>query len=186
MIDYVSEDQPGLDPSLPIAKRKISIQLKNPALGEPINIALKSNFADGGKEYPKVFKLTEKAIDLTTLVVKINGQATDDYKLSKENAVIFKSAPRAKSKIVVTYEYANAKDSIHLAPVKISKMAILQTLKIYLNGVRAEAKHFTVTAVEESYSAVNLTDEVFADKDPFNIQFLKKLNVKVEYSVKAK
>lgn len=187
--EYVVEEQEGLDPTLPVSKRNLTVDLKDKTLGQVTSLQLKSNLPDGRKEYARQFKISEKKIDRSTLHVWINNQPVTDFELLQGNSIEFSKAPPAKAKIKVTYEYEEIKDSLILEPVEFQITPRDKTLEVFLNSVAVDNSYYTlhdvgsspggqVSAIGEgTIQTISFTDRVFAADDPLRIKTAKKLDL---------
>lgn len=184
VIEYTVEDQPGLNPALPLDKRLNQIKLKDVSLGEVVNVVLKSNLPDGRQEYPKEFKLSDKDLNEESLLVEVNQQPTKDYQIKDKKTLVFRQAPLAKSKIKVSYEIDDPKEAIRLEPIKIPINTPIDQLEVVLNDFKADKSYYSVNAVEGRYYVLNLSDSVFGPDAPFHVKKWKRLSVKI--SLKSK
>jgi len=179
VVEYTVEDQPGLDPALPVDKRVNQIKLKNPSLGEVVNVVLKSNLPNGRQEYPKEFKLSDKELNEESIQVEVNQQPTKDYEIKAKKTLVFRQAPPPKAKIKVSYEIDDLKESIRFEPIRIPINTALDQLEVRLNDFKADKSYYSIENVEGRYYVLNLLDSIFSPEAPFRIRKWKKLSVKV-------
>lgn len=179
VVEYTVEEQPGLNPSLPVDKRTNQIKLKDTSLGEVVNVVLKSNLPNGRQEYPKEFKLSDKDLDEASLNVEINQQPTKEYQLVNKKTLVFRQSPPAKSKIKVSYEIDDPKESIRIEPIRIPINTPLDQLEVRLNDFKADKSFYSIENVEGRYYVFNLLDAIYSPEAPFRIKKWKKLSVKI-------
>lgn len=179
--DYVVEEQPDLNPALPLTKRNISIQLKDPTLGTVTSLQLKSNLPDGRKDYATEFKLTDKKINLTSVQVLIDNVVTTDYQVNANGVLVFKKAPHKKAKIDIKYLLLDPKDSLVVRPLTIPATTDDTSIEVYLNSVLAKKSDYTVIAIDSKTKTLQLSDEIYALTDPYQIIANKQLDVKIKY-----
>lgn len=179
IIEYTVEDQPGLNPALPIEQRTNQIRLKDAKLGEVVNLTLKSNLPNGRQEYPKTFKLSDKDLNDESLQVEINQKPTKDFELKDKKTLVFKQAPPPKAKIKVSYEIDDPKESIRLEPIRLALNTPLDQVEVILNDFKADKSYYAIEDVEGRYYVLNLLDSIFAPDAPFRVKKMKKLSVKI-------
>jgi von Willebrand factor type A domain len=178
---YIVENQSGLDGSLPLSKRKVSVVLKDSNLGKVEFSQLKSNLPDGRKPYSKVFKLSDKKIKKSSLKVWLNKVEVYDFDLNASGQVEFKTAPPAGSRIDVEYIFENFKDSLVLKPLVAPIEMIADSFELYLNEVQVDSQYYKIEVADAKFKNILLLDSVFSVSDPFKIGEKQSLKVKVVY-----
>ena len=182
LAEYTLDESSGLDPSLPLKKRKIEIVLGN-GLRAIVKVeSILSNLPEGRKPQQKKFKLTDKKLNKNSLKVKINGlPITSDFTLSSENEIEFSKAPIAKSKIEFVFNYQDLKDSLQTKPIIVRELNLDQNqLRIILNGVAAKEVDLIFARTLEGYLSIQISDHALDELDAYGIRVNEGLNVRVE------
>lgn len=180
-IDYLSEENPGLNPNLPLHQREIRVEVDSVVYFQDIEYLTKrSNMENGKPSYETEWPLTnDKPIHKNRVHVEINSRPIRNGYSIRNGNIIFDTPPPPGSQIKVTYEYSKLRDNID----KISSIRIapyVETLTVYLNNKEANSTYYEVIEETDDYWLLKLKNKVFSDSDPFNIRGFKKLDVKVD------
>ena len=180
MIQYVSEDNLQLNPALPMNQRSIQIRLRSSALGNLEGLMLSSNLPNGRAEYKKRWKLSDKAVRADNLKVYVDNVLVSSGYILQGNEVVFDHAPKAGSKVKVSYEHAAIKDSLMLQPVVFNGSVDSKTLKVYFNNVLASGQDFVLEKNLEKQFTLRPSDLALNALDKFGIRAAGQLKIKVE------
>lgn len=182
LLQYTLDENSGLDLTLPLKKRKIEILLHNGTSATLTLLALQSNLPDGRKPYQKKFKLADKNIKKETVVVKVDGVVVSSgIQFTADNEIEFEKAPKAKSKIVITFAYRDLKDSLQLTPIIIKQTGVrADSIQIFLNGIEALEKDIELNQTLEGYLSVQLANSALVESDPYGIRANNGLTVKIK------
>lgn len=177
--EYVVEQTPSLNPSLPLNKRNIQVVLNAGISGKTIITSTQSNLPTGRPEYKKSWKLSDKKIRGNSVAVKVNNaNVSSGYKIV-DGSLVFDQTPDPGAKIEVQYQYADLKDSVQLKPLVLNKQEKIRQLEIYLNGkLAADGDIIFEKNLEDGWS-VSPADEILSDSDPYEIQTHNGLEIKI-------
>ncbi len=182
LLKYTLDENSGLDSTLPLKKRKIEILLQNGIRANLSLLSIQSNLPDGRKPYQKKFKLSDKNIKKETILVKVDGVVVSSgIQLTADNEIEFEKAPKAKSKISITFSYSELKDSLQLTPIIIKQTDVdAASVEVFLNGIKASEKDVELKQTLEGYLSVQLANSALTENDPYSIRLNNGLTVKVK------
>ncbi len=179
--EYIVEDQSGLDPTLPLDKRKPDVVVKNQPAATVTSVLIKSNLPNGRKQYETEFKLSDKKINASSVKVKLNDVEVFNYKLLPDGKLKFNSAPAANSTIKVEYQLDELTDAILIEPLQVPKSVHQENIDVELNGIKARRDHFSVADTDAKYKTINLLEGVYSSDDPYRIRESGQLKVTLKY-----
>ena len=181
LLQYTLDENSGLDSTLPLKKRKIEVLLQNGIHANLNILSLQSNLPDGRKPYQKKFKLADKNIKKESIKVTIDGNRVNSgIQLTADNEIEFEKAPKAKSKIVISFIYSDLKDSLQLSPIVIKQTDFnMDSVVILLNGIEALKKDIELTQSLEGYLTLQLANSALTEADPYGIRASGGLTVRV-------
>jgi len=179
--EYVVEEQPNLDATLPLKDRAPQVELKNPVLGAVISVQLKSNLPDGRKAYPKEFKIADKKIKKNSVRVYVNSVEQKNFTISDDGRLVLKEAPAALSEIKIDYQYEDLNDTVIQQPLVIPAAVPNDSVELILNGIRALESDYSIKAADSNYKTIQLSERVFSAADPYKISEKDGLKIKVSY-----
>lgn len=180
-IDYLSEENPGLNPNLPLHQREILVEVDSVVYFQDIEYLTKrSNMENGKPSYESEWPLTnDKPIHKSRVHVEINSRPIRDGYTIRNGNIMFDTPPPPGSQIKVTYEYSRLRDNMdRVSSIRIAPY--VETLTVYLNNKEANSSHYEVIEETDDYWLLKLKNSVFTDSDPFNIRGFRKLDVKVD------
>lgn len=179
-IQYVVDEIPGLDATLPLSSRRIEVKFRNPNSGSTIRmIGVESTMPNGQQALLKKFRISDRAIMPGSVVVKINGvQVTTGFTLNG-NDLDFALAPVTGAKIEVSYRYLKLKDSVAVEPIIIDGREDMNSISIFLNSIKASKADLKFERNLDGSWLVTLNDSVFSEEDRFQIRAKGLLRVRV-------
>lgn len=179
-VEYASDQNPGLDPHLPLTQRTIELTPINPAIagfkvGKP-----QSNWATGQPLPKKEFALRSAAKPGTERVT-VNGRPMNTGYLLSADKLVFQTAPAPGSEIRIQYEAKKLRDHVLVRSLFLSGKGRLTNLRVFLNSSWAPADRYQITTTREGGYVLDLTDSTFQESDPYGIRTKGYLDVSVEY-----
>ncbi len=180
-INYISEENVGLNPNLPLQERRIRVEVNSSVYFQGVEYLTKrSNMKNGKPSYESEWPLiNDRPINKKRVHVEINSKTIHKGYSIQNGHIVFHSPPPPGAEIKVTYEYLNLKENLEeITPIKI--VSYPETLSVYLNNELADSTNYEVIEETDEYWLIKLKDKVFKDADPFNIRGFKRLDVKVE------
>lgn len=183
-IQYVVDEIPGLDATLPLSSRNIQVRYRNTSTGSTIRmIGVESTMPNGQQALLKKFKISDRPILPGAVVVKVNGvQVMTGYTISG-NELTFNVAPVTGAKIDIYYLYQKLKDAVSVEPVTIDGHEDMNNISIFLNGVKATSADLKFERNLDGNWTVTLNDGVFSEDDRFQIRAKGLLRVRVFRSI---
>lgn len=178
-LEYVADDVIGLNPTLPLTQRTLTVTLKDGSVGTVKIVGTTSNLPTGRADYKKVFKLSDKTVDPTSLSVHVNGVAVNSGFALSGGTLTFASAPAKGAKIEVDYAYAAIVDALQTSPVLLAGTEDTSALAVFLNGVKATSSQVTFEKNLEGHLLAVLNSAVFSEADPYQIRAHGGLTVEV-------
>ena len=104
--------------------------------------------------------------------------------LTADNEVEFEKAPKAKSKIVISFVYNELKDSLQLAPIIIKQTDLnVDSIVVLLNGVEALKKDIELNQTLEGYLSIQLANSALTEADPYGVRSHNGITVKVSKKI---
>lgn len=181
LLQYTLDENSTIDSSLPLNKRKIEILLQNGSHAALTLLSLQSNLPDGRRPYQKKFKLADKNINKNSLVVKIDGiVVSQGIHVNDANELEFEVAPKAKSKIAISFFYNDLKDSLQLTPIIIRQTGLsANNITVLLNGAEASLKDFKCIQTLEGFLSVQLDDRILEEDNAYSIRANNGLMIRV-------
>lgn len=181
-VNYTIDNQSVLDPSLPLSKRKIRVELLNTQLGTIKGLTITSNLPDGREPDPRKWVLSNNKINSKNVKVYVDDVLiSSGYSVVDGNAIEFVKARKPNAKIKVIYNYESLKDSLIMEPIIIGLIPEqAERLKVYVNGKVVSAKYFDIESFDENSSSILFTDE-FYTVDPNNVGSSSVMNVIIRY-----
>jgi hypothetical protein len=134
----------NLDPTLPMAERKITLAFKDPKTGEITNVKTMSNFPTGVPKYTTQWTVADKEIDPSDADVTVAGKAMKngtDYKITGK-VIKFTKAPPASSEIIVKYYYVDNFANLRLEPISLKATMKEGDIEVKFNGIVARAADY--------------------------------------------
>ncbi|MCB0393267.1 MAG: VWA domain-containing protein [Bdellovibrionales bacterium] len=181
-LKYFAENN-GLDPTLPLSQRQISIQstgLHNIARIEVVDF--QSNMPNGRPNLKTRFPLQDTSpINASTLEVNVNSLPSSDFVLDGYD-LLFNSAPDQGAKIVATYEMGDLIDNVRLQPFVLKGNGELADIRVWVNNRVLNTNEYAVTLSLDGKYHLDLKDPVFMNSDPFGIRNAGELYLYVEYT----
>lgn len=179
-IEYMAEKVPGLDPSLPMARRNIEVRLRNPQTGETLRlVGTSSSMPNGQQALNRRFKVSDLPIKPGSISVRINGVLIASGFTIVGNEIDFPIPPVSSAKVEISFEYARLKDSVKIEPIVVDGREDMNSISIFLNNIKASGKDLKFERSLDGNWLVTLNESVFADEDPFEIRLKSGLRVRV-------
>lgn len=179
VIEYTADTVPGLNPSLPIGKRKFEVTLKNGKTATLIITGAQSSLPTGRPDYKKKWKLGGKEIKPKSLTVKINGSMLGTGYRLEGGELIFDIAPPRGAKIEVKYLLQDLKDSLMFTPITLSANEDLKSIYILFNGIKAAKSDVVFTESLDGSWTIRPSDKILSEEDPFEIRENSGLKIKI-------
>lgn len=179
--EYIVEEQLGLEPTLPLEKRKPEVKIKNIPSATVISVHLKTNLPNGRKNYESEFKLSDQRINAGSMKVKVNDLDVFNYKLLPNGKIKFTTAPSANSVIKVEYQLDELSEAIVIKPLQVPKSVLKENIEVGLNGHKARHEHFSMVDTDANYKTIQLHDSVYSSDDPYRIRETGELKVTLKY-----
>lgn len=174
VVQYVADQNPGLDASLPLAQRFVKIgdvSLKDGGTGSVVNMSVQSNLPNGRAQYQRKWKLSSKKIYSGSLQVKVNDQVmTSGFSLTNDGELEFDAPPAAGSKIDVIYQLQGLEDALQMSPIQLDANEDLLTLEVHLNGLKATTEDLLLVKDLEGRWSLLPGRKVLDESDPFGIR----------------
>lgn len=180
-IEYAVEDNPGLDPYLPMSQRKISVQPVHPVIAGLTVGNARSNWPNG-RPLPKREFLLQSGVKVGTERVSVNGQPVRTGYVIKSDTLVFDQAPAPGAQIRIQYERMKLRDHVQLRSLFLSGQGRLSNMRVFLNGSWAPADRYRLSTTTQGGYVLDLTDLPFDESDPYNIRGKGYLDIAVEYS----
>ena len=179
-LTYVVDKVQGLDPTLPVANRNVTIKLTDPAQGVVKKTSTLSSIPTGRPQYKQNFKLSDQAIQPDTMKVLMGDKqvAPAEYTVTK-GEVRFKTTPPAGSKLRFVFLYEATEQNLMLEPISLRGTLTPTNTKVYLNDKEASADDVVFAKDLEGNSSVTLANGIMASNDPYGIRKSKALKVKI-------
>ncbi|PWU20505.1 MAG: hypothetical protein C5B49_04190 [Bdellovibrio sp.] len=169
-VQYIADQVPGLDGSLPIDQRHIQVSLN----GVPATVTVTgttSSLPQGHLQYQSSFALASKSVDGSSVHVKVNGQDVTSGFAIKSGQLVFDHAPADGATISVSYEYQLIKDALSVTPITLDGSLDPGLLVVDLNGIKADLKtDVSFTKNLQGQWVLSPTDTALAETDPFGIR----------------
>ncbi|MFN7453191.1 MAG: vWA domain-containing protein [Pseudobdellovibrionaceae bacterium] len=178
-IEYISEENPGLDPELPLKDRQIFVTAGNAAFTVK-KISQLSNFPDGRIEGKKKFRLSkEPRRKLGRIFVKVNGvPLTTGFRVERDE-LVFQKAPPSKSRIELLYDPEDLRDSFQLSSLVLPADLELNTLRVAFNDVTVGFAELRLSRDSEGRLILDPGSIVFSLEDPYRLFERKGLKIQV-------
>ncbi len=180
-ISFVSEENTGLDPQLPISNRNIRVDISSDSTAKILDLQLSSSLPEGRREYKKDFSFTNLAFDPSSLEVAINRIPTSGFTITR-TGVSFDNAPPANSRIIFSYKLLNLEDGVTLKPIIFADKLDPESVYVSINGSKLTANtHYKLEKSIEGRYSLLLQESVFQNTDPFSIEQNRGINLVVKY-----
>lgn len=179
-VEYLSENNPGLDPHLPLANRQISLVPLNKAISKFDVGTPQSNWL-GGQPLPKKEFVLQPGAKSGSERVSLNGQLVTSGYLVSNDKLIFQNAPAPGTEIRIQYERMKLRDHVLTRSLFLSGKGRLTNLKVYLNTSWVPADQYQITMTTQGGYVLDLTDKAFLESDPYGIRSRGYLDIAVEY-----
>lgn len=169
-IGYTSDAIPGLNPSLPLSQRTITVTPKN---GQPYTIHITSttsSLPNGHANPTTSWPLTSTQIDMSSVVVTVNGtKMTSGYTIAN-GQITFATAPPQGATIRVDYQNALIKDALNVQQVILPATTDTNAIAVMLNGIKATGNDVTFQKNLSGQWVLVLNASVLSEADPFQIR----------------
>ncbi len=178
LAEYSLDDKSALDPARPLSQRKIEIRLANGQAYSVTIQSVQSNLPNGREPYKNRWMLTDKKMKKETISVRLNGRRLNGgYTITSEGEIVFDTPPPPESKIQVHYRNNAIRDAIQIEPIILPGTINPNAVTAILNGI--ETKDLEIIKTLDGTYSLRLPDSVFAENDPFGIQYADGLSVQV-------
>jgi len=179
-LSYVVDRVPGLDPTLPVEKRQVTIATAKANGGTSEVKSITSSIPTGRPQYQQAWKIADSAVAKDSLKVFVDGKAVaaSEYSLN-QGEVTFKSVPRAGAKLRFVFYYEALEKNFRMEPMTFAGDVNAENSKVYLNDKEARPADFSFTKDLEGNMSLKLADTVMASDDPYDLRKNKSLKVKV-------
>jgi hypothetical protein len=179
-VEYLSEDNPGLNPHESLANRKIELAPSSAVISKFDVGTPQSNWPNGQPLPKKDFPLQPGAKPNTEQVT-VNGVRTTTGYVIANDTLVFKTAPAPGSEIRIQYERLKLRDHVQTRSLFLSGKGKLTNLKVYLNSSWVPTNHYQITTTTQGGYVLDLTDQAFPESDPYNVRSKGYLDIAVEY-----
>jgi hypothetical protein len=178
-LSFIADEENGLQPQLPLAERRLEVQLTKQNGWTVEIVKTGSTQPQGRPEFLKNFKLTDKPIRENSLKVFVNNvPLTSGFKLER-STLIFNLAPVRRAKIRVQYEYQKLEDALSFSPIFLDPLFNPNYLRVYLNDIEASTEHLLFGTLPDGKWSLQFTDKVITENDPFQIRLRQGLQVSI-------
>ncbi|HEX4923808.1 MAG TPA: hypothetical protein VFV50_06970 [Bdellovibrionales bacterium] len=179
-ITYTVDKVPGLDPSLPVNKRNVGVQLNNPEKGQTERGSVTSSMPKGRPEYQRKWMLAKEPLQPESVRVFVDGRELNPSERAVSGGeVLLNEVPAPGAKLRFVYMFTDVKKHLRLEPVLFSEPVEGANLSVYLNGQLAQPSDYVVANDLEGQSSLTLTERVLAPEDPYGIRNSRGLHLKV-------
>lgn len=179
-LSYVVDRVPGLDPTLPVEKRQLSIATANPSAGIVQIKSLVSSMPTGRPQYQQSWEVADKAVHPESLKVYINDAEVPSSQYTVDQTrVSFRSVPRAGAKLLFVYDYEAIEKNLRMEPMTFAGDVSAENTKVYLNDKEAAAADLSFTKDLDGNTGLKINESAMAANDPYDIRKNKSLTVKV-------
>ena len=192
-IEYLVEDQQGLNPSLALEERDIKIDSQIEDIQIEIQ-EIQSNMPDGGIEPQSRFLLSKDNIinkDHIYVVSTVDGFKGLEYDFFIEDGeIVFTEVLPEGVQIAVQYEKGDLIDNIQRHPLILkgnhtdtADQIEISSISLKLNGKPASNEDFEIESISDNRFYFHLSENVFHNTDPYNIRMSSGLNISIIYEV---
>jgi len=179
-LTYVVDETPGLDPTLPLAKRNLEIQLVDANAGTVKKNSVLSSMPTGRPHYQKVWKVSDQPIQPSSLKVYADGKEVDPLEYSLERGEVrFKNVPKAGTRIRFVYLYEAIERNFRMEPLSFTGQLNAGNTKVYLNGKEARANEVNYDQDLDGNTSVRLNESVLSSSDPYDIRKNQGLTIRL-------
>ena len=190
-IEYVVEEQEGLNPFLPLQDREISLstnttQSFHEAEGIEIEVQnIHSNLPRGATTPQSYWPLDEENIKSNNIIVTVDGAKKEiDYDFFLQDGKIFFTNPSPEgSEVIVLYELEGLINNIQRHPLVLQSSTQMEpsNFSLLLNEKKADNTYFEIESANDGTLSLNLRNNIFSDEDPFDIRQSNGLNISLSY-----
>lgn len=176
-LNFVVDDIPGLDPTLPLSKRAIKVALIDGTIGTVKVLNISTNLPTGKPEKLSRFKLTDYAIRTDSLKVTVNGEPASGVRL-ESGTLVFTVAPPMGAKIVAQWENQKIKDALLFQPINLGKED-LNAIMVMMNGKKVGGIDVVFERSTEGNWTMRPSENALSEADPYGIRANGGLNIQV-------
>lgn len=177
-VNYIADNNPGLKPHLPLASRRIQVNV----VGRPelrVSIVSKtSNLPDGRQEYPTEWTLSDRSVIKNSVRVKIDGESQHGSFELQGSRIRFKNAPRSRAKIEIEYDYEYLADALALEQITLPKNVDIHNISVFINAVKASKNDIRYLKNLEGQWIVEISEQALTH-DVFKIRELKGASLQI-------
>jgi len=178
-LTYIVEQNQGLNPTLPVAQRDVSISTPK---GTVKRESVTSSVPTGRPEYKKTWKLSDKRISNDKAQGWIDGKALDKSAFTISGGeVILREVPKAGASLKFTYFYENIVDNFEMKPLIFEGKLNTQNTKVWLNGILARNGDIVFSPDINGDTSVSFGTEVMGANDPYGIRGKESLNIRIQH-----
>lgn len=176
-VSYKVEDVPHLDPSLPVAQRKVAVIARSAERGTVIPLSTHSTMPEGRPQYLKEFPVPEGG-RRESLRVFINDRETGDYSVA-DGKIRFMIPPPAAAKLRVVYEYEDLRRNLRLEPMRLPIEVDAEGMRVFLNGIPAHPSDFALEKDLENRWNLRIAESALTATDPYGVRSAGGLRVEI-------
>lgn len=142
VLSYVIDDQPQLNPSLPVNYQEVKVVVQDPKSQVILeDLKIQATFPDGRPEFIQEWQLSQDAIDAESVEVWVNASklAKNQFEVVASKLKL-KQPPALSSKIRTRYKYADNYKNIRTRPLYLNRQVNENDLIIMINRQVARAE----------------------------------------------
>lgn len=178
VLNYIADENPGVDPTTPLSKRVIAMTLRSGVLASFDFLSFSSNFPLGRPNYKSRFKLSRSDVDLASLEVYLNGGSVLGLANLVNGEIVFKQPPPPSSKIQIKYLYSNFRDNLKVHPILIDNLRSIRTIRVMANGHQLLNTDYSLKQVNGS-NFIELSEALFSNDDTLEIKAKGGLSIEI-------
>ena len=141
VLTYDIDDQPGLDPNMPVNYQDVRVTVKDTSSQVILeDLKVQATFPNGRPDFIQEWTLSYEKIDPTSVEVWVNQRKLDRSQFDVENSRLkVKQPPGLADNITVRYKYEDNFKNIRTQPIFLNRAVKEEELQITINNITARA-----------------------------------------------
>lgn len=180
VMEYTSDQNSNLNPSLPLSDRQISIALKVTSRHRIQVQQISSNFPQGRPQSRTRFRLSKEARTQTgSRQVLINQQPISRGFRLERREIVFDQAPSSNAEILVRYTPENLREAFEIQQVVLPHNLEIRSLSVTMNTKPVSFENLGISRNSNGDLVFDPTVLVFKEGDPFELALRRELRIEI-------
>lgn len=180
VIEYDSNQNTNINPNLPLASRRIAVNLKVSSGSRILIQQTSSNFPQGRPQAKSRFRLSREARTQTgDRQVLVNQRVLNSGFRLEKRELVFDQAPESGAQVLVRYTPENLRDAFVIQTLILPRDLEASSLFVRLNGQAVSFENLGLSRNSNGDYVFDPSSLVFREGDPFELARRRELRIEI-------